>query len=235
MNERVDVIMPVASVPDLRVPPLAVTTGDPRVEWVDMPNGTWAFQLRPTMRIPYDPAGAVRARRHLRALPVDLAIRLVFVLIMLTTFVGEGPFLGLSSDTWLWARLGAIIAVIAWSFPLRRWLPEQYPVTQAGRVVRVPHLPCEVAEEWVRLNPETVRIVAENVPVRRYRPRVYVIWSAACFAGALLVGVALVRDAVPGRLWLAVPALLIAAVVAIVKGAAPGLRPTFPRSTDGSR
>lgn len=225
MSERVDVVVPVESLPDLRVPPLAVTTGGPEVEWVDMPGGTFVFQRRPVVRMPFDPVTAARARRHLRSVPVTLVLSAAILSVCLTGFSTADHFLGLSQDAWIWLRLVAAVVWFVWALVSQRWQPQQNPVTQAGRVVRVPHLPSAVAGEWARLNPGTVQIIATGVPIRRFQQEVYVIWSVACLAAGVGIGAALAFDLMPSSfwLWMAVPALLVAALVSKLKSQPPGL------------
>ncbi|WP_328469761.1 hypothetical protein OHA21_02690 [Actinoplanes sp. NBC_00393] len=223
MNQRVDVVVPVESVPNLIVPPLAVTTGGPEVDWVDMPGGALAFQRHPVVRLPYDPASAAKARRYLRLRPVDLIVLPLLVLTAVPVFVDPEFFPG--ETFWIWARLAVLILLLISTSTRQRWRPKQDPVTEAGRVVRIPDLPEAVAHEWLRLNPGSVQIVAKGVPIRRFRPEVYVLWAIGCLAGAAGLFAALVLDLVPGSfwLWVTVPALFFAAVVCKLKSQPPGL------------
>ncbi len=96
----VNVVIPMSALPELSVPPLAITDGSADPTWVGMPcTGTFVYGRRRTLWLPFDAATADIVHRRLRldrrVLTVWTPISTTLLLAALATFYvpGDGQLL----------------------------------------------------------------------------------------------------------------------------------------------
>ena len=202
---RTDIVVPADRVADLRIPPLAVTTGAPGPEWADVPMSVWRFKRRPALRLPLDPESAKRARRYVR-----LAVWAPLVVIV-SQLAWAGVLLSdAARPVELAALLVASVVLVGSQLVPTGRLPRQTPYRTSSGDVRIPGVPVEVAQRWIEQNPG---VTATDDPAPRpHSRRFYAAWSAGLLAGAVGLAVVLATN---GRedfiaLWLLVPVLIVA-------------------------
>jgi hypothetical protein len=212
---RTDLVVPAHLVAGLRIPPLAVTTGEAAVVWVDVPISIWRFRRRPAQRLPLDAGSARRARRYLRFTVWSLPVSLMTLL---------------ANTTFFFWRPGAPVALFAvyagglvLALPsLGGRLPSQSPRRGPHGGLRIPDVPVEVAQQWRDLNPG-VTVTDQPAPAAHSR-RFYAGWSAGLLVTAVVLFVVLAHD---GRedfvlFWVAAAALFVAGCAAAFKLLPPG-------------
>jgi peptidoglycan/LPS O-acetylase OafA/YrhL len=215
---RFDIVVPAHLVDTLHIPPIAVTTGETDVAWVEIPTSTRRFRRRPVQRLPLDPRSARRVKRYLRLTPWSLLISLL----MIPAFgaVVAGWSRGTAATV---AYLTVSACVLALSQPrIGGQLPPQTPRRDRHGDLRIPDVPIGVAEQWLNLNPG-VTITDQPAPRPRSQ-RFYAACSVSLVLTAVALSVVLAND---GRedfilFQAAVPALFLAGLVAAFKLLPPG-------------
>ena len=213
--ERTDLIVPSALVPQLMIPPLAVTTGAAHPEWVGVPLGRWGFQRNPSLRLPMDPASAKDVRRWMRYAPwtpLPIVAALAAWAVAGIVDLPGAPYQPLLT-------ILAAGGVLSWM--RGRGLPDQTPVRFHPGDLRIPRVPVTVAMEWVAGNPG---VKTSNAPAPRPRSRqFYTIWAVSLLATALVLAVTLTADdrENPAQLWQLVVGLFIAALIMAYKTQPP--------------
>ncbi|GIF20897.1 hypothetical protein BJ973_001197 [Actinoplanes tereljensis] len=214
---RIDLVVPAHLVAGLRIPALAITTGQPDNAWVDVPISGWAFLRRPAQRLPLDPRSARRARRYVQLAPWRLPISLVIFLVLAVVDDRSGHTI---SDA---AMVAVFVPIGVLSRPsLGGQLPPQTPSRDQHGNLRIPNLPITVAQQWMNLNPGVT--TTDKPTPRPYARSFYASWSAGLILAAVTLGLALAND---GRenfilLWSAVPVLFVAGCAAALKMIPPG-------------
>jgi hypothetical protein len=214
-----DVFVPLAVLPALSVPDVAVTDGSPDPVWVDMPLSTgYRYGRTRVVRLPFDARAAAVARRRLRADRFDRAVltplSLVLILLgLVMPHLVEGPPM-----VWWFLPYALGVAVqLGTAGVLKRWSVAQQPELIGRLGVHLPGLPAEVAQRWVRDN-AGVQVVTHRPRWRRFPSRAYRWASASCALAGVAVWWFGLRDGEFGVLTLlAFPALLIGALVLLVK------------------
>ena len=180
----VNVLIPMSALPELSVPPLAITDGSADPAWVDVPcTGTFVYGRRRTLRLPFDTGTADMVHRQLRLdrrvrrfwLPISMTLMLASIAswyvpgdvelldILRILFFAAGAGLSLWTD-----HLGKKVAVA------------QQPELVGRLGIYLPALTAPVAKEWVTRNP-TVLAVPQHPRWRRYPSWVYR-WAAGICA-----------------------------------------------------
>ena len=182
----VNVLVPMSALPELPVPPLAITDGSADPAWVDVPcTGTFLYGRRRTLRLPFDAATADIVHRRLG---LDRRVRTVWTRISTTLLLASIVTLYVPSDDEL---LGVLrIALFVAGFGLSFWtdhLTKKVAVAQQPELVGqlgiyLPAVAAPVAREWITRNP-TVLAVPQRPRWRRYPSWVYR-WAAGVCAVA---------------------------------------------------
>ncbi|UQU66857.1 hypothetical protein COUCH_11555 [Couchioplanes caeruleus] len=190
---------------------MAVTDGAADLEWVEVPVGRWAFQRRPSQRLPLDPRTAKRTRRYVQLAPWSLLTGLVTLVAWLAAvLVDVTPSI----------RLTAVVVAgadqLVWLL-VRRGLPRQIPYRTRFGDLRIPEVPAEVAQQWISQNPGVT--ATDEPPPRPHSRRFYAGWSVGLVAAAIGLTVVLAND---GRedfilFWVLVPVLFVAGVSMALK------------------
>jgi hypothetical protein len=181
----VNLLVPAAVVPCLRIPGLAVTTGTPDVVWCDRSWNRFGRSRRRIVHLPYDPAAAARLRKRARLDPVYRVVVATHLLLGILWFLHVRPSAAL-------LVLPGVMIVLSmldlwWDAPPK-------PVRTGIGDLYIPDLPSAVARQWIERNPG-VRAVDHMPTYRRYRPRVYVIAALACMLAAIATGAIVVDGA----------------------------------------
>jgi hypothetical protein len=175
----VNVLVPAALVPSLRIPDLAVTTGTPDVVWCERSCSPVRWSRRHIVHLPYDPAAAARLRKHARLGPVYTVVVATYLLLAILWFVYHvRPSI---------APLGLSGAMFVLSILNMWWDAPPKPVRTGVGDLYLPNLPAAVAQQWIERNPG-VRAVDRMPTYRRYRPRVYVVAAVVCMLAAIVTG-----------------------------------------------
>ncbi|GAA2852417.1 hypothetical protein Acy02nite_51920 [Actinoplanes cyaneus] len=173
----------------LDVPALAVTTGGPEVEWVELPvvgDGSIRslFSRLPglRLRVPLDPRSAQRARRFLWHRAGKLVVSLVVCAALFAGF-----FAAPTGPRRLLIAL-VIVAVLAVLLvpAINGALPRQTPRRAGPAVVCLPDVLAEVAEQWAARNPGVISLHV-RAPLRHSR-RFYLTWSAILAGAGIALG-----------------------------------------------
>ncbi len=182
----VNVLIPLSALPELSVPPSAITDGSPDPTWVGMPcTGTFLYGRRRTLRLPFDAATADIVHRGLR---LDRRVRTVWTPISMTLLLAALATLYVPGDD---ERLSMLrIAFFVAGCGLSFWtdhLGKKVAVAQqpelVGRLgVYLPAVAAPVAREWITRNP-TVLAMPQRPRWRRYPSWVYG-WAAGVCAVA---------------------------------------------------
>jgi hypothetical protein len=186
---RKDVVVPMESMRRLDVPALAITTGGPQVEWVELPVAgdlsiRSLFSRLPglRLRVPLDPRGARHARRFLR----HRAGKLVVVLVVYAALFA-GFFAAPVGPRRLLIALIIVAVLAAFLVPaINGALPRQTPRRVGPGVVCLPDVPAEVAEQWAARNPGMISLHV-RAPLRHSR-RFYLTWLAILAGAGLTFG-----------------------------------------------
>lgn len=139
--------------------------------------GRWRFQRQPSLRLPLDPRGAGKIRRHLRLAPWSPLPILVAVGAWSASALGD-----LSRPGYLAAITVAGGVPLAWPLPQPHGLPRQVPHRTRFGDLRIPGMPVQVAREWVARNPG-VTTTDEPEP-RPHSRRFYAAWSVGLLLAA---------------------------------------------------
>ena len=215
---RTELVVPADLVAGLEIPPLAVTTGETDVTWVEVPTSAWRFRRRPAQRLPLDPASARRARRYLRLTPWSSLFSLVTMLAGAVFFFSR-PANAVALAVWI----AVSVANLALTLPsVSGRLPAQTPRRNSHGDLRIAGVPVAVAQLWQALNPG---VTSTGQPAARaHSRRFYAAWSASLLLAAVALFVVLAND---GRedfilFWIAVPVLFVAGCAAAGKLLPPG-------------
>lgn len=187
MMRRTDLVVPAPLVPDVRMPSLAVTTGEADPEWVDVPMSTWRFRRRPSQRLPLDAASARRARRYVRLAPWSALVSLVLLGWAALSFAD----LAVPGPPMVFITVCVALAVVQ-SAGVGGELPRQVPYRTPPGDLRIPEVPVEVAQQWIEQNPG---VIATDEPAPRpHSRRFYAAWSVPLVAAAVGLGVVLATN-----------------------------------------
>jgi len=203
-----NLLIPAGLVSSLRIPDVAVSTGELGGVWRDRTWGRWRWSRRHIVRLPYDPVAAAKLRKY----AVLSRVNKVFLPVYLV---------GLA---WYWHRVdqarspfprAAIIiaASLLLSILGERWNAAPIPSRTGRGDLYLPGLPPAVAQLWLESNPG-VQAVDRKPTYRRWSPWVYAAGSLLCAAiAAGLVGWMFSGADVPLPILFVLPAVIVAAVV----------------------
>lgn len=209
--------VPMAAVPDLSIPPVAVTDGSANPVRVVLPSrGGYLYGRRPTLGLPLDAATAVVARNWLR---LERRRQFVITPVLVTLLVAALATLFLDAHRWVLPVALAVNA--AGGFWLasaeKRLTVAQHPEVVGRLGIYLPALPDAVAHEWLRRN-AAVQLVTERPRWHRFPPAVHRWTAVACTVAAAVVWWSALRDGEFGLVTLlAFVTLLGAAVTSAVK------------------
>jgi len=217
----VNLLVPAGLVARLDVPARSLTTGGADPVWLDAPVNPNRLRRKPTIRLPYDVTTATALRRgRLFRLPMTGFVT-VLVGLSLAELIGD---YAMPKGVHLLSSAGLATATFAHA----RWLNPVLPIALPGGDLYLRAVPGDLADEWILRNPG-VRVVARRPVARRFRPLVYSAGAAAALEAAAQAVIVLANDGVrnPPVLWLAAPALVVAAAALAYRSAR---RPhvTFP-------
>ncbi|MEU4557292.1 hypothetical protein AB0F72_02810 [Actinoplanes sp. NPDC023936] len=218
--KRIDLVVPAASIAGLRIPPLAITTGTPDPQWVEVPLSRWRLgKLRPAGTFPLDARSARSVRRAVRVAPWSVLAALVLLIVWSVVVALEAyvSFPGL-----LTVLAAASLSISVLSLVRDRGVPKHLPYRTRFGDLRIPHVPVEVAQQWVALNPGV--LAADEPAPRPHSRRFYVGWSVGLLTASAGLAVVLANN---GRedsvlLWMLLPVLFVVGVVAALKIPSPG-------------
>ncbi|MFC3742702.1 hypothetical protein [Paractinoplanes deccanensis] len=202
-----DIVVPAAQVASLRMPARAVTDGTPDPVWADVPTSMWRFRRKPAQRLPLDAHTAHAVRRTARLAPWSLTVSLAAPALFAAGFFTR-PELSFA---------GALLTLLWTLVESRTTAPDQLVSHNRAGDLRITGVPPEVAEEWATLNPGVT--ATNEPPARPHSKRFYATWSIGLLAASFMLALILAND---GRedflvLWMAAPALFIAAIVMAYK------------------
>jgi len=217
----VNVLIPMTGLPELSVPPLAITDGSADPTWVDVPcTGTFGYGRKRTLRLPFDAATADVVHRRLR---LDQRVRTVWTPISVTLLIAALVTFFIPGDDDLLDVLRILFFVAGsglsfWTAHLGKKVAVAQRPELVGRLaVFLPAVSALVAREWMTRNP-TVLALPQRPRWRRYPSRVY--QSAAAIAGIGIWWVAL-RDGTASLTALLAFLLLIGAAFILAFKALP--------------
>ena len=200
----VNVLVPAAVVPSLRIPNLALNTGTPNVVWC---RRSWSYRWsrQHVLALPYDPVAAAKLRKRAKLDAVYAVLLLAYCLLAILAVVDASP----SISGWV-AIVGVAMAVV--SAIDARWDPAPKPVRTGRGDLYIPDLPPPVAQQWIEANPG-VRAVDRRPTYRRFAAGVYVAAAMVCMLPAITM-VRILFDGADHSLALlfAPPALVVAAL-----------------------
>lgn len=177
----VNILVPMSALPELSVPPVAITDGSADPAWIDMPcPGTFVYGRRRTLRLPFDGATAesvhrwLRLDRRERAVWTPISTTLLIAAIATFSVPGDDEILGLVRIAFFVAGSGLSF----WTGRLGRKAAVAQQPELVGRLgIYLPAVAAPVAQEWIARNP-TVLAVPQRPRWRRYPSRFYR-WAAA--------------------------------------------------------
>ena len=180
----VNVLIPMSALPELSVPPLAITDGSADPAWVDVPcTGTFVYGRRRILRLPFDTGVADMVHRRLRLdrrvrrfwLPISMTLMLASIA---TWYVpGDDGLLDMLRITFFAAGAGLSF----WTDHLGKKVAVAQQPELVGRLgIYLPAVAAPVAREWITRNP-TVLAVPQRPGWRRYPSWVYR-WAAGVCA-----------------------------------------------------
>lgn len=171
-----NLLIPGDMVHALRIPDVAVTTGQPGGVWCDRTWGLMRWSVRYVVRLPFDARAAARLRKravlnrvYAVFLPADVLAGSLF-----WYFLGHGPALGLLPVVMNVALF--VLAVLD-----ARWNASPKPSRTGRGDLYLPDLPPAVAQLWLESNP-AVQTVDRKPTYRRWPPWVYAGGALVCTA-----------------------------------------------------
>lgn len=203
-----NLLIPAGLVSSLRIPEVAISTGEPGGVWCDRSWGRWRWSRRRyVVRLPYDPAAAAKLRKH----AVLSRVNSVFLPVYLVGLAWWWFPVDRARSLFPYASI-MIAALVVLSILGDRWNAAPIPSRTARGDLYLPDLPPAVAQLWVEGNPG-VQAVDRKPTYRRWAPWVYATASLLCaITAGLLIWLSSVTD-VPVTIAFVLPALLVAAVV----------------------
>ncbi|MEU4690588.1 hypothetical protein [Actinoplanes sp. NPDC023714] len=214
--ERTDLVVPADAIARLRIPPLAITDGAADPEWVEVPLSRWWFLTRrPSQRLPLDARSARSVRRATRLAPWSLPVALVSLIGWWLAYHANLTRAGLL------AAMAAFFSVHLLGLVRDHGLPKHLPYRTRFGELRIPGVPAAVAQQWLARNPE-VTATGEPAP-RPHSRRFYIGWSTGLLAASIGIAATMANN---GReddilLWMLVPALFTAGIVAALRIPSP--------------
>ena len=211
-----NILVPMSALPELSVPPLAITDGSADPAWVDVPcTGTFVYGRRRTLRLPFDAATADIVHRRLR---LDWRERTVWTPISTTLLLAAIATFYVPGDDELLGMLR--IAFFVAGFGLSFWtdrLGKKVAVAQqpelVGRLgIYLPAVAAPIAREWITRNP-TVLAVPQRPRWRRYPSWVYRLAAGVCAGAGVGIWWFALRDGTSSLTALLAFVLLIGATV----------------------
>ena len=230
-DDVVNVFVPLDSVRDLSVPPLAITDGSPDPSWVEVPcTSRWVYGRRRVIRLPFDAVTAgvagqrIRFERRRRVLWTPGAVALTVAALVLV--------LAVKGDWADWAGLAiygvSLVVQLSVAHRDRKLTVAQWPQLIGRLGVFLPAVSATVAGEWAQRN-AAVRIVPERPRWRRYPSLVYRWASGACVVAGIGVWWFALRD---GEFYTTTPLVFVVLLGAAVVLAFKALPPGFVRFDD---
>jgi hypothetical protein len=202
-----NLLIPADVVSLLRIPDVAVSTGEPGGVWCDRTWGRWRLSRRHVVRLPYDVAAAAKLRKRAvstRVYAIFLPAYLLFVAWNLSR-----PEQERSSSPW---PMIMSVGLFALSVLDSRWNVAPVPSRTGRGDLYLPGLPPAVAQLWLESNPG-VQAVDREPTYRRWPPRVYAAGALLCAAIAVGLVVWLFSGVdVSLAILFVLPALVIAAL-----------------------
>jgi hypothetical protein len=209
----VNLLIPADVVPRLRIPDLAVTTGEPGVFWCDRPWGRFRWSRRHVVRLPYDAVSAGKLRKRARLDRLHRVFLVAYLVPAVLVLFDVRPDLA----GWGFAASAVMVAV---SLLDAHWDAAPKPSRTGRGDLYLPGLPPAVAQRWIEANPG-VRQVDRMPTYRRYRPRVYVTAAVTCALAAGAIVVLLFDGADFPLLLLYVPPILAGSALVLAYRALP--------------
>ena len=223
-DDAVNLFVPMTGLPELSVPPLAVTDGSPDPTWIDVPcTGTYLYGRRRTLRLPFDAATADVMQRRIRH---DRRERTVWAPISMTLMLAALAMLFVPGDDGLLDVLRIVLFVVGsgvsfWTgYRGKKVAVAQYPELVGRLGVYLPAVSAPVAQQWTTHNP-TVRAVPQRPRWRRYPSRVYRWAAATCLIAGIGVWWAALRDGTSNLTNLLAFLMLIGAAIILAFKALP--------------
>jgi hypothetical protein len=220
----VNVLVPMTGLPELSVPPLAITDGSADPTWVDVPcTGTFVYGRKRTLRLPFDAGTADVVHRRLR---LDQRARTVWIPISMTMLLAALATLLVPGDDGLLGVLRILFFVASsglsfWTVHLgKKVAVAQHPELVGRLAVYLPAVSAPVAREWMTRNP-TLLAVPQRPRWRRYPSRVYQSAAGACAIAGIGIWWAALRDGTASLTALLVFLLLISAAFMLAFKALP--------------
>ncbi|GAA2702557.1 hypothetical protein [Actinoplanes palleronii] len=211
MTDRTTLVIPADRVATLEIPPLALDTGAPGPEWLDIPVSIWVFRRKPSIRLPFSPQVAAKARWRIRFAPYltvgGLASMLGYVAL---AFGGRTP--------WGFPLMAAAFGTSMLSY---QRVIRQMPARTRDGGLRLPEVPVEVARSWQDVNPGLTE-TTEPAP-HWYSRRVYGFAALGLILAGILLVVIIANDGIADFYLVFVAAALLAAgLMAALKTLPPG-------------
>lgn len=184
-GNALNIFVPLAAVPGLSVPPVAITDGSADPSWVALSaSGGFVYGRAHLLLLPLDAGTAAVARRGLRferlqrSVLTPISLTLLSAALVLLLFADEDRFDGIR----LTLYAAGILIQLGVAYAGRKLTVVQNPelIGRSGYYLRA--VSAEVAAEWVRRNPG-VRVMPERPRWRRF-PAVAYGWAAGLSAGA---------------------------------------------------
>ncbi|WP_433361764.1 hypothetical protein ACQPZX_29100 [Actinoplanes sp. CA-142083] len=166
--------------PHLRIPPVALTTGDEQVVWCDRNWGPLRLG-GPRIKLPYDPMSAAKLRRGARFAHVHRVVLLAYVILAVAVIADWMP----GGSTWL--PIATVVLLLA-GFLANRWDVAPRPARTGAGDLYLAGVPEPVALRWTETNSFVRRV--ERAPVRRhFSRRAHLVTAAACGISAIVCAV----------------------------------------------
>jgi hypothetical protein len=199
-----NLLIPADLVSELRIPDVAVSSGEPGGVWCDRSWGRWILSRRYVLRLPYDAVAAAK----LRKLAVLNRVYVLFAIADLTVLAWRftTPEQQRWSSPWPMIMNASVAALLILKV---RWNVAPEPSRTRRGDLYLPGLPPAVAQLWLQSNP-AAQVVDRKPAYRRWPPWVYA--GGALLSAALTIGLA--RCLFSGRDVPLVPLLALPAVVA---------------------
>ncbi|WP_030443650.1 hypothetical protein [Actinoplanes subtropicus] len=169
-----NLLIPADMVGVLRIPDVAVSTGEHGGVWCDRTWGRWRWSRRYVVRLPYDTAAAARLRKRAVLTRFNAVFGAGYILVVAWDLFR--PDRSRWSFPWPLAMLAGLVVL---SFLGDRWNAAPIPSRTGRGDLYLPGLPPAVAQLWLECNPR-VRAVDRKPTYRRWPPWAYIAGAVLC-------------------------------------------------------
>lgn len=175
-----NLLIPADLVSLLRIPDVAVSTGEPGGVWCDRTWGRWILSRRDVLRLPYDAAAAAKLRKH----AVLTRVYVIFVVadVLVLAWRLSRPEEQRWASPWPMIMNAGLIVLSTLNL---RWNVAPAPSRTRRGDLYLPGLPPAAAQLWLESNPG-VQAVDREPTYRRWPPWVYA--GGALLCAAIAVG-----------------------------------------------